>query len=287
VQRFRGRNVVVTGASRGIGAALAERLAAEGASLVLVARTLDVHDHLPGSLRETRARCEGYGASVEVVVADLSDDVSRAAVIPEALEFFDGRIDVLVNNAAAAIYADITTFPLRRRRIVFEVNVHGPLDLMQAATPQMTERGEGWIVNVSSAGARYEEGRRRPTGDPVPDAVRTDIGIYAASKAALNRLTVAYASALAGSGVRVNTVEPRATVMSEGSVALIGDDLDPNWYVESMEAMVEGALVLCDCGPETTGGIYDSIGLLESTGATVMTLDGSRPFPGGYRPVEP
>ena len=194
--------------------------------LVLVARTLDAHDHLAGSLRETRERCEGHGASVEVVVADLSDEASRGAVIPAAMERFGGRIDVLVNNAAAAIYTDITTFPLRRRRIVFEVNVHCPLDLMQAVTPSMTERGEGWIVKVSSAGARYEEGRRRPTGEPLPDSVRTHIGIYAASKAALNRLTVAYASALAGSGVRVNTVEPRAAVMSEGSVALLGDDLD-------------------------------------------------------------
>jgi NAD(P)-dependent dehydrogenase (short-subunit alcohol dehydrogenase family) len=157
---------------------------------------------------------------------------------------------------------------------------------MQAVAPQMVEHGEGWIVNVSSAGARYEEGRRRPTGLPAPDSVRTDIGIYAASKAALNRLTVAYASALAGSGVRVNTVEPRAMVMSEGSVALVGDALDPDWYVESMEAMVEGALVLCDCGPETTGGVYDSIGLLEATGTTVMTLDGSQPYPGGFRPLQ-
>jgi citronellol/citronellal dehydrogenase len=284
VGRVQERRVVVTGASRGIGAALAERLAAEGATLVLVARTLDAHDHLPGSLRETKDRCERHGASVKIVVADLSDETSRAAVIPTAMEFFDGRIDVLVNNAAAAIYADITTFPLRRRRIVFEVNVHCPLDLMQAVTPQMIERGEGWIVNVSSAGARYEEGRRRPTGDPLPDSVRTDIGIYAASKAALNRLTVAYAAAVAGTGVRVNTVEPRAMVMSEGSVALVGDTLDPNWFVESMEAMVEGALVLCGCGPETTGGVYDSIGLLEATGTTVMTLDGSRPSPGGFRP---
>jgi NAD(P)-dependent dehydrogenase (short-subunit alcohol dehydrogenase family) len=282
--RFRERRVIVTGASRGIGAALAERLAAEGASLLLVARTLDAHDHLPGSLRETRERCERYGASVEVVVADLSDESSRAAVVPAAMEFFDGRIDVLVNNAAAAIYADITTFPIKRQRIVFEVNVHCPLELMRTVTPQMVERGEGWIVNVSSAGARYEEGRRRPTGVAIPDSVRTDIGVYAASKAALNRSTVAYAAALAGTGVRVNTVEPRAIVMSEGSVALVGDTLDPDWYVESMEAMVEGALVLCDCGPQTTGGIYDSIGLLEATGTTVMTLDGSRQFPGGFRP---
>jgi NAD(P)-dependent dehydrogenase (short-subunit alcohol dehydrogenase family) len=286
VHRFLGRNVVVTGASRGIGAALAERLAAEGAALLLVARTLEAHDHLPGSLRETLARCERHGASVGVHVADLADEASRAALIPAALERFGGRIDVLVNNAAAAIYSDIRGFPLRRRRILFEVNVHCPVDLMQAVIPQMKARGEGWIVNLSSSAARYEEGRRRPSGVPRPDAIRTDIGMYAASKAALNRATVAFAAALAGTGVRVNCVEPRAAVLSEGSTALVGDDLDPSWNVESMEAMVEGALVLCDCGPERTGGVYDSLGLLEATGTPVMTLDGSRPFAGGFRPLK-
>jgi NAD(P)-dependent dehydrogenase (short-subunit alcohol dehydrogenase family) len=287
MNRFAGRNAVVTGASRGIGAALAERLAAEGAALFLVARTLDAHDHLAGSLRETLARCARYGAAVEVHVADLSDETSRARVVPAALERFGGRIDVLVNNAAAAIYADVQGFPLRRRRILFEVNVHCPVDLMQAALPGMKQRGEGWIVNVSSAGARYEEGRRRPAGLPASDSIRTDIGMYAASKAALNRLSVAFAMALRESGVRVNCIEPRSAVLSEGTIALVGDSLDPTWHVEPMETMVEGALALCDCGPERTGGVYDSIGLLEQTGRTVMTLDGRRPFPDPFKPLGP
>jgi len=71
--RFRGCNVVVTGASRGIGAALAERLAAEGAAVAVVARTVDAHDHLPGSLTETLARCRRHGARVEAIAADLAD----------------------------------------------------------------------------------------------------------------------------------------------------------------------------------------------------------------------
>jgi 8-oxo-dGTP pyrophosphatase MutT (NUDIX family) len=95
--RFRGRNALVTGASRGIGAALAERLAAEGANVALVARTVDAHDHLAGSLGETLARCRRHGARAEAIAADLADADSRAAVVPRALELFGGRIDVLVN----------------------------------------------------------------------------------------------------------------------------------------------------------------------------------------------
>jgi NAD(P)-dependent dehydrogenase (short-subunit alcohol dehydrogenase family) len=261
-------------------------MAAEGASLVLIARTVDAHPNLAGSLNETVRICERYGPRPIALVADLSDADERQRIILAALEHLEGRIDVLVNNAAAALYGDIRSLPLKRRRIMFEVNLHAPIDLMQAVTPVMVEQGQGWIVNVSSSGARYEEGRRRPTSDPVPDAIRTNIGVYAASKAALNRATVAYATALSGTGVRVNCVEPRATVMSEGSVALVGDDLDPSWYVESMEAMVEGTLVLCDCEEHTTGGIFDSIGLLEARHVTVMTLDGSHPYPGGYQPAD-
>lgn len=278
-ERFRGRNVVVTGASRGIGAALAERLAAEGASLALVARTAAGHDHLAGSLDETLARCRRHGARAEAIVADLADAESRAAVVPRALELFEGRIDVLVNNAAAAIYQPALDFPLRRRRITFEVNVHAPADLAQAVIPGMKARGEGWIVNVSSASARYEFGRPAELRRPPPF-----IGVYGASKAALNRLTVAFAAELLGSGVRVNTVEPRAAVMSEGAEALVGGTL-PDELIESMEAMVEGALVLCDCPPEWTGGVHVSLDLLDALGCTVMSLDGSRPHPGGQRPA--
>src|SRR5438045_464902 len=112
--RFRGRHAIVTGGSRGIGAALAQRLAAEGASVVIVARTLDRHDHLAGSLNETVARCREYGTTVEAIVADLADADSRATVVPRALEIFDGRVDILVNNAAAAVYQSILDYSLRR-----------------------------------------------------------------------------------------------------------------------------------------------------------------------------
>ena len=86
-----------------------------------------------------------------VVAADLTDGDDRARIVPEAVEQLGGPIDILVNNAAAAMYAQPSEMPLKRRRITFEVNVHAPLDLAQAVLPAMLERGEGWIVNVSSA----------------------------------------------------------------------------------------------------------------------------------------
>ena len=97
-------------------------------------------------------------------------------------------------------------------------------------------------------------------------------------------MTVAFAAELLGSGIRVNSVEPRAAVMSEGAEALVGGTLSDE-LIESMEAMVEGALVLCDCPADWTGGVHVSLDLLDALGRTVMTLDGSRPYPGGQRPA--
>src|SRR4051794_30422678 len=86
-ERFRGGRAIVTGASRGIGPAIAERLAAEGANVVLTARTVDHHDHLAGSLRETLERCRAHGTTVEVVAADLADPADPARIVPEAVGF--------------------------------------------------------------------------------------------------------------------------------------------------------------------------------------------------------
>jgi NAD(P)-dependent dehydrogenase (short-subunit alcohol dehydrogenase family) len=277
MNRFAGRNVVVTGASRGIGAALAERFAAEGANVVIVARTVDQHDHLTGSLNETLQRGRRHGARVEAIAADLADPSSRADIVPRALELLDGRMDILVNNAAAAIYMRSTEYPYKRQRIMFEVNVHAPIELVQAVVPGMVERGEGWIVNVSSASAKHAAGPPFRT-----EGVATSIGLYGSTKAALNRITNAFAVELYGTGVRINTVEPRSAVMSEGAEALVGDIVKQD-QIESMEAMVEGTIALCDCPPEHTGRVEVSLDVLDRLGITVMTLDGSRPYPGGQR----
>jgi NAD(P)-dependent dehydrogenase (short-subunit alcohol dehydrogenase family) len=245
--RFEGRRALVTGASRGIGAAIAEGLAREGADVAITARTLDPHPTLPGTLKETAAAIEEHGRQAVTVVADLTDPEQRSRIVPEAEAGLGGPIEILVNNAAAAIYQPLADYPLKRRRLIFEVNVHAPIDLAQAVLPGMVDRGEGWILNLSSASARTTTG--------------ATLGVYAASKAALNRLTLALAEELKGTGVRINTVEPRAAVHSEGADAILGDSLAEELF-ESMEDMVAGALVLCDGPPEMTGGLHVSLDLL-------------------------
>jgi citronellol/citronellal dehydrogenase len=218
-----------------------------------------------------------YGGKVALIAADMANEEDRARIVPEAVEKLGGPIDILVNNAAAAMYNSMLDYTLRRRRIMFEINVHGPIDLAQAVIPAMRERGRGWIVNVSSATARHAEGPPFRT-----EGVATVIGVYGASKAALNRVTNAFAVELYGTGIRINTVEPRAAVMSEGAEALVGDIVNDE-QIESMEAMVESIVALCECEPERTGKVHVSLDLLDELNRTVMTLDGSAPYPGGQR----
>lgn len=274
--RFEGRVALVTGASRGIGAATAQRLAAQGADVALVARTLDQHPTLAGSLNETAEACRSHGVDVAVIVADLTNGDARADIVPQATDAL-GPVDILVNNAAAAIYQPMTDYSLKRRRLMVEVNVQAPADLTQAALPSMIERGEGWVVNLSSGSKQHPDGPPYDLG-----GVRGVYGFYGATKAMLDRMTSAWGSEVHGTGVRLNTVEPRAAVLSEGADEIVGAQLRDD-QIESMEAMVESIAFLCDCGPDHTGNNEVSLDLLEREGVTVMALDASGPHPGGFR----
>jgi len=260
---LKGRRALVTGASRGIGAAVAERLAAEGAAVAITARTLEKHKTLAGSLQETAARLERYGGPVATIVANLADDDDRLRIVPEAVEQLGGHIEILVNNAAGAIYLPLSEFPLRRRRLIFDINLHAPIDLAQAVIPGMREAGEGWIVNLSSATARLSQGS-------------STMGVYGASKAALNRLTDALAAELRGTGIRVNSIEPRAAVRTEGAEEMVGELLrrQPD-LLESMEEMVEAVVALCACPEDVTGRMAVSLDLIAEWGLVVHNLDGA------------
>jgi citronellol/citronellal dehydrogenase len=278
--RFEGLNALVTGASRGIGAATAERLAAEGANVALVARPPSRSADAAGSLDETATRLRAYGTTVVTIEADLAEPAGREAIVPAAVELLGGPIDILVNNAARNMAHTLLDYSLERRHAVFELNLNAPVDLTQAVLADMIAAGQGWIVNVSSGAARHAAGP--PFGLVGLGRV---LGVYGASKAALNRITNAFAAELEGTGVRVNTVEPRGAVLSEGAAARGVDMIAPENF-ESMEAMVEATVWLCGCPADRTGLVHVSLDLLDQIGATVWALDASTPYAGGYRRLE-
>ncbi len=237
------RVALVTGASRGIGAAVARRFGAMGAGVAIVARSLEPGSggHLAGSLHETAAAIEGTGGTALPIVADLSDAAcDRAAIVTEA-ERALGPVDILVNNAAACFYLSIDETSERRLRVAYEVNVITPYLLTKAVVPGMRERGTGWIVNLTSA-----------IVDPGKGPQQARSSTYAPSKAALDRMTRSFATELEGTGIAVNAVAPRAAVKTEGASAMM--DM-PDEFLEPMDTMVDAVVALATCDPREENGL--------------------------------
>jgi len=186
---LRGRACAVTGASRGIGRETARMLCAEGASVLLVARSAD-------ALAEAAADC-GRAAAVESgnaapLTLDVTDPDAGERIVGEATDRF-GKLDVLVNNAGTATSRDLDDVPDEDWQAAWDVNVMAPLRAMRAAIPGMVERGWGRVVNVSSTA-----GKR-------PSANMAEYSVAKAAELSLSRL---YADRHAGDGVLVNAICP-------------------------------------------------------------------------------
>ncbi|MDP1803544.1 MAG: SDR family NAD(P)-dependent oxidoreductase [Acidimicrobiales bacterium] len=169
-----------------------------------------------------------------------------------------GAVDVLVNNAAVTFFEPVETFPDRRYRLMFEVQVSAPFDLAQRMLPGMRERRRGWILNISSPAAIH----------PQPDAAFMPGGtVYGMCKAALERFTTGLAAEVRAYGVAVNVLSPSGLVPTPGVVHHHLDRLVPEEMHESVEYMAEASHALCTGDPATlTGRITFSRVLLTELG---------------------
>jgi citronellol/citronellal dehydrogenase len=237
VGKLDGKVAVVTGASRGIGKAIAEVFAAEGARVVCAARTLKEGDHmLEGSLQTTVDGITKAGGEATAVTCDVSDEKDCEKLLETARKKY-GPIDVLVNDAALTYFIPIVDYPPNRWLRSFAVNMHGPFYLSHYALPEMIERKSGAIVNISS-GAAIGPGRG-------PYTTKGGGGtLYGAEKAALERFTQGLAQEVYEHGVSVTCVSPSQVVPTPGTVhhhLVTGMD-DPRG--EPPEYMARAALLL-------------------------------------------
>ncbi len=239
-----GKVALVTGTSRGLGKAIAKRLAAEGATVALTARTAEPDPKYQGSLSQTLEEIEQLGGSAICVVADLSKPEDRDRLFAEVVEKV-GAPDILVNNAAVTFLRPLDEFPDRRVRLMMEMHVMAPLHLAQLAIPAMRERRRGWVLNVTSVAGDL------PGGPPFSEFDReAGFGIYGTVKAALNRMTKSLAAELYDDGIAVNAAAPTNPVATEGAGALDLAKTD----TEDIALITQTAFVLCTGDPRTLTG---------------------------------
>jgi NAD(P)-dependent dehydrogenase (short-subunit alcohol dehydrogenase family) len=253
-----GRTALVTGASRGIGLAIAGRFATEGATVAVTARTVEPGSNpMEGSLTETVAEITGAGGKAVAIPADISRPEERERLVLET-EATLGRVDILVNNAAVSWYMPVASFTPKRRELMFQVQVYAPMDLAQRVLPSMVAAGEGWILNISSAASRHPS-------VPPGDRWRGGGAVYGMCKAALERFTTGLAAEVWESNVAVNALSPMRVVSTPGTRfhGLVRAE-DPSQVVEPPEVMAQAALELCCRPPRSlTGRIAYSQALLD------------------------
>ena len=251
-----GRVAIVTGASRGIGQYIAERFAAEGAAVALVARTVAPGaSPLPGSLEEVVGRIRANGGRAQAIPADLTVPEDIETIVQRAQDAL-GPVDTLVNNAGVNFYGPALDIRLRRYALMFQMMVHAPFRLCQLAIPDMVQRKRGWVLNVTSKQARH------PIGPPYPDWAADGCTPYGMCKSSLDRLTTGLAAELHGSGVSVNSLGTSGLVLTPG-VAVVSPHTPDNAPVEPDGAMADAALQLCSAPPGTvTGRIAYSMDVL-------------------------
>jgi citronellol/citronellal dehydrogenase len=268
VESCSGKVAFVTGASRGIGKAIALRLAGEGAAVVACATRLGRHDDRQGTLEGTVEEIERSGGRACALVADLSDPAVREGLIAQAQAPF-GELDILVNNAAGAIMTLPSRATRDERNFMYEMNLNAPVDLAQQVIPGMQARGGGWILNITSASAKQPPLPYRDT-----KLAAHMIGPYGATKAALDRYTEALAHEVAEHGIFVNALAPVSIVLTSSAqfVKPIAEK-NPD-MAEPVEMMAEAALELCT--GRHVGRVVLSRDFVHAVGRSVHSLDGKQ-----------
>jgi citronellol/citronellal dehydrogenase len=196
------RTAIITGASRGIGRAIALGLARNGWAVVVAAKSVESTDKLPGSIHTVAAEIEALGAPALAVQVDVRDDAQIEALVARTLERF-GRIDLLVNNAGAMFWKPVIETPAKRFDLVMDINARAAQLCCRAVLPTMIAQNSGHIINMSP---------------PMDLSIVPGRVAYAISKLGMTLLTLGLAEEVRTHNISVNSLWPATIIESQASI---------------------------------------------------------------------
>ncbi|VCT88871.1 putative NAD-dependent oxidoreductase [Mycolicibacterium hassiacum DSM 44199] len=199
----------ISGASRGIGLAIAKRVAADGANVALIAKTAEPHPKLPGTIYTAAEEIEQAGGNALPIVGDIRDADAVAAAVQKTVEQFGG-IDICVNNASAINLGSILEVPIKRFDLMNDIQVRGTYAVSQACIPHMIGRENPHILTLSPP-IRLESKWLKPTA-------------YMMAKYGMSLCALAIAQEMREHGIASNTLWPRTTVATAAVQNLLGGD---------------------------------------------------------------
>ncbi len=225
-----GKVAIVTGASRGIGKAVAVGFAREGAKVAIAARSeTEPKPGLTGTIYETADEVKAAGAQALAIRTDVTDEAQVQAMVKKVLDTW-GRVDILVNNAAVAAPGPFVNITTKRWNLVMAVNIMGTFLCTKAVLPTMIKQRSGSIINTTSRAGSVRT--KQVTGTA-----------YGTAKAAIEQMTCRLAAEFGEYNIAVNCYHPAVGVASEGFVYNLPADFDKSQLI-GPEKMVKAAIFL-------------------------------------------
>ena len=263
---LKGRTLFITGASRGIGLAIARRAAQDGANIVIAAKTTEANPRLPGTIHSAAAEIVAAGGQALAVQTDIREEASVLAAMAQAVAHFGG-IDILVNNASAISLTPTPATPMKRFDLMFGVNVRGTYLCTQAALPHLVKSAQAGrnphVLNMGPPLSMKEHWFKNHTA-------------YTMAKYGMSMCTLGHAGEFRPHGIAVNSLWPRTAIATAALQMIPGVDVG---RCRKPEILADAAyLILTSDARSTSGNFFIDDELLSQYG--VIDLDRYSVTPG-------
>ena len=256
-EKLKGKTAIITGGSRGIGFAIAQRLAVSGVNVVLASKTTEPHPKLPGTIYEAADEIQKLGGTALPLVLDVRDEVQIHRVVEDTVAHFGG-VDILINNASAIYLAGVEHTPAKRYDLMQDINVRGTYLMSQACLPHLKKSEHAHILTLSPQVVMEPRWFENFTA-------------YTMSKYGMSMVMYGLAAEFAAYKIAANALWPRTTIATAAVQNLLGGDAlfrQSRWPAIVADAAY---YILSQDPAEATGQFYIDEEVLRRYGVTDFT----------------